>query len=45
MSGRIGKVVASHVQGCKVDSRQSKGSTDLYNARGVQEALPCEGWG
>ena len=39
MSGRIGKV-ASHAEGCKVESRLWLSFPDLYYARGAQEVLP-----
>ena len=39
-SGRIGKVVASHAEGCKIESRLWLSCTDSYYARGAQGALP-----
>ena len=39
----IGKVVASHAEGCRVDS--GWGCTDLYHARGAQEVLPMRAGG
>ena len=40
LSGRIGKVVASHAEGCKIESRLWQRYTDLYYARGAQGVLP-----
>ena len=40
LSGRIGKVVASHAEGCKIEYRLWLSSTDLYLARGAQRVLP-----
>ena len=40
LSGRISKVVASHAEGCKIESRQWLNGTDLYYARGAQGVLP-----
>ena len=40
LSDRIGKVVASHDDGCKIESRLWLSSTDLYYARGAQGVLP-----
>ena len=40
MSGRIGKVVASHAEGCRIESRLWLSCTDLYYAIGAQEVLP-----
>ena len=43
LSGRIGKVVASHAEGCKgckIESRLWLSCTDLYYARGAQGVLP-----
>ena len=39
LSGSIGKVVASHVGGCKIESRLWLSCTDLYYAPGVQGVL------
>ena len=44
LSGRISKVVASHAEGCKIESRLWLSFTDLYYARGAQEYCPW-GWG
>ena len=40
LSGRIGNVVASHAEGCKIESRLWLSSTDLYYALGAQGVLP-----
>ena len=40
LSGRIGKVVASYAEGCKIESRLWLSCTDLYYARGAQGVLP-----
>ena len=40
LGGRIGKVVASHAEGCKIESQLWLGCTDLYYARGTQGLLP-----
>ena len=47
MSGRTGKVVASHVEVARPITGQNRGCTDLYVlcASGAQGALLCEGWG
>ena len=36
---RIGNVVASHAEGCKVDSQLNRDCTDLFYARGAQGVL------
>ena len=36
LSGRIGKVVASNAESCKIESRVWLSSTDLNYARGTQ---------
>ena len=40
LSGLIGKVVASHAEGCKIESRLWLSCTDLYYARGSHGVLP-----
>ena len=40
LNGCIGKVVASHAEGCKIESRLCLSCTDLYYARGTQGVLP-----
>ena len=40
----IGKVVASHFEGCKIESRLWLSCTYLYYERGTQGVLPI-GWG
>ena len=40
LSGHIGKVVASHAEGCRVNSLPSRDCTNLYCARGTQRVLP-----
>ena len=40
LSGRIGKVVASRAERCKIKSRLRPNFTDLYYARGAQGVLP-----
>ena len=40
LSSRIGKVVTSHAEGCKIKSRLWLSCTDLYYARGAQGVLP-----
>ena len=40
LSGRIGKVVASNADGCKIEPRLWLSCTDLYYARGAQGVLP-----
>ena len=40
LSGRIGKVVGSHAEGCKIESRMWLSCTDLYYAWGAQGVLP-----
>ena len=40
LSGRVGKVVASHAEGCKIQSRLGLSCTDLYYARGAQGVQP-----
>ena len=40
LSSRIGKVVASHAEGCKIESQLWLSCTDLYYARGAQGVLP-----
>ena len=40
LSGRIGKVVVSHAEGCKIESRLWLRCTYLYYARGAQGVLP-----
>ena len=40
LSGRIGKVVASHADGCKIESLLWLSCTYLYYARGAQGVLP-----
>ena len=42
LSGRIGKVVASHAAVARSIPLRC---TDLYYARGAQGVLPCVGWG
>ena len=39
LSGRIGKVVASHAEGCKIESRLWLSCTDLYHVRSSQGVL------
>ena len=39
LSGRICKVVASHAEGCKIESLLWLSCTDLYYARGAQGVL------
>ena len=39
LSGRIGQVVASHAEGCKIESRLWLSCTDLYYARDAQGLL------
>ena len=36
----MGKVVASHAEGCKIGRRLWPSCTDLYYARGAQGVLP-----
>ena len=36
----MGKVVASHAEGCMIESRLWLSFTDLYYARGAQGVLP-----
>ena len=45
MSGRIGKVVAFHAEGCKIESWLWLSCTDLYYARGTQGVLLLRVWG
>ena len=40
LSDRTGKVVASHAEGCKIESRLRLSCTDLYYARGARGELP-----
>ena len=40
LSGRIGEVVASHAEGCKIESRLWLSCTDFCYARGAQRVLP-----
>ena len=40
LSGRIGKVVASHAEGWMIGSRLQLSCTDLYYSRGAQGVLP-----
>ena len=40
LSGSIGMVVASHGEGCKIESWLWLSCTDLYYARGAQGVLP-----
>ena len=40
LSGRIGKVVASHAERCTFESRLWLSCTDLYYARGAQRVQP-----
>ena len=40
LSGHIGKVVASHAEGCKIESRLWLSCNDLYYARGTQLVQP-----
>ena len=44
LSCRIGKVVASHAEGCKIKSWLWLSCTDLYYARDPQGVLPISGW-
>ena len=39
LSDRIGKVIAYHAEGCKVNSRLNWGCTDLFGAQGAQGVL------
>ena len=39
LSGRIGKVVDSHAEGCKIESRLFLSCADLYYARSTQGVL------
>ena len=40
LSDRIGKVVAPHAEGCKIESRVWLSCTNLYYARSAQGVLP-----
>ena len=40
LNGRIGKVVATHAEGCKIESILWLSCTDLYYARGAQNVVP-----
>ena len=42
LSGRLGKVVASQAEGCKIESRPWLSCTDLYYVRGAQGVLPMK---
>ena len=45
LSGRIGKVVASYAEGCRVDSRQRLHRFILYCERVAQEVVSLRRWG